>query len=97
MMVARTWFGCSVSEMLARVDAQELHEIEAEYLISPWDETRAESQRAAIGADLVNVWSGKGRGRKSEDYVFKSNYRPRKSSSAIMAHVRNAVRAFQGK
>lgn len=44
--MARTWFHCSVQEMLERVDSAELGEYRAIYELGPWCEWRADMRNA---------------------------------------------------
>lgn len=44
--MARTWFHCSVQEMLDRVDSAELGEYRAIYELGPWCEWRADMRNA---------------------------------------------------
>ncbi len=70
-MLARTVFHSSVSEMLERVTAEELTELEAEYSLEPWGEIRSDIQGAIVACTVASTWSGKGSKPKVEDFMPK--------------------------
>ena len=64
--------GCTVRELLERLDSQELAEWTAYAEIEPWGEERADLRSGIHAAATVNLWRGKGqRPCQASDFMPK--------------------------
>jgi hypothetical protein len=70
--------GRTVRELLASLDAAELHDWLAYYAVDPWDEARADLRSGMIAAVIANVNSRKKRFKPSD---FMPRYEPAKKQS----------------
>lgn len=57
LLLARTWLHCTPREVLERLTPGEIAELQAEYAISPWDESRGDV-RQAYGAAATLAAAG---------------------------------------
>ncbi|PCI51396.1 MAG: hypothetical protein COB49_01965 [Alphaproteobacteria bacterium] len=67
--------GCTVRELLARIDARELAEWQAYYRLEPFGEERADWRTAQTTAMIANVNLGKD-ARPIEAGIFMYGYQP---------------------
>lgn len=63
--------GCTVKELLARVDSKELSEWQAYYAINPFGQRRADMRMARLCTIMANAWRGKGPSINEDDFMFK--------------------------
>jgi hypothetical protein len=70
-------WGCSVREMLSRVDAEDLTELAALWRIDPWGGVRADWQAASIAACVVNMLRGDGKRASVADLLLEFGKPPR--------------------
>jgi len=66
--LART-LGCTVRELLARIDSQELTEWGIYYGLNPWGPERADLGAATIAATVANCHATKGHTFKPSDFL----------------------------
>lgn len=52
--------GCTVRELLSRMDSRELAEWMAYYSVEPFGDTAADVRNALLCSLLANIWRGKG-------------------------------------
>jgi hypothetical protein len=70
-------FGCSVKELLVRVDARELAEWQAYYKIRPFGERLSDMRMARLCCIIANAFRGKNSRAMSEaDFMFKFENEP---------------------
>lgn len=83
--------GCTVRELLSRIDARELAEWEAYYSLDPWGQERADLRAGTIAATVANSHSTSG-GFKPSD--FMPQYGPAREVEQTEDEIKDACRAW---
>jgi hypothetical protein len=68
--------GCTVRELLARVDSHELTEWMAFHNLDPWGEYRADLRAGIVASTVANVNTVRGRKFKPSDFMVDYLKRP---------------------